>query len=241
MTQSFSGTGSSDDEATRIQKVYAEREQRISGTDKADEANPGNQCLMGECRARLTQLLQKRFGKPLSKCRILDVGCGRGGLLGWFHEHGTPDENLFGVDLLPNRIADARERCPGISFSVANAERLDLADASFDLVAAFTVFSSILDPIAASNLARNIRRVLVPGGAVIWYDMRYSNPWNPHLARMTRPRIHGLFPDLAQELESISLLPPLARRLGSLTEQLYPALSSIPMLRTHYLGLLRTT
>jgi hypothetical protein len=41
----------------------------------------------------------------------------------------------------------------------------------------------------ARNVARNISRVLTREGAVIWYDMRYPNPWNPNLVTMTKRRI----------------------------------------------------
>jgi hypothetical protein len=55
---------------------------------------------------------------------------------------------------------------------------------------------------------------------------------------MTRNLIKELFPKLRTNLRTITLLPPLARRLGRFTPILYPMLSAIPILRTHYLGLL---
>ena len=229
-----------DDEAGRIRRVYAERERKLRGTIKQDEGNRGNQYLVREYRARLAGILRERFGRPLSACRVLDVGCGYGSLLGWFNEQGTPPENLVGVDLLPGRIASARERFPDFTFMEANAEHFGFPDASFDLIPVFTVFSSILDRHMAAAVASSIRRVLAPGGAVVWYDMRYPNPWNPDLKAMTRARIRDLFPSFALQLETISLIPPLARRLGPLTGAAYPLFASVPMLRTHYLGLLRT-
>jgi 2-polyprenyl-3-methyl-5-hydroxy-6-metoxy-1,4-benzoquinol methylase len=56
----------------------------------------------------LAGILTQRFQHPLSQCRVLDVGCGHGALLGWFHERGVKPENLYGVGLLPNRIRIAR-------------------------------------------------------------------------------------------------------------------------------------
>lgn len=229
----------SHDEVRRIRRVYADRERKLRGTVKEDEANGGNRCLVREYHDRLGRLLRQRLARPLSQCRVLDLGCGYGSLLGWFHEHGTPPENLVGIDLLPRRIAIARERFPAFTFLEANAEQFDFPDASFDLVAVFTVFSSILDRRMATTVASNIRRVLAPAGAVIWYDMRYPNPWNPNLKAMTKARIQELFPSFVLDLETISLLPPLARRLGALTDTAYPLFASIPVLRTHYIGLLR--
>jgi hypothetical protein len=105
-------------------------------------------------------------------------------------------------------------------------------------VSAFTVFSSIIDPTMARNVARSMSRVLDRNGAVIWYDLRYPNPWNHHLKAITKRRIRRLFPSCAMALESVTLLPPLARRLGRSTNQAYPLLASIPVLRSHHVGLL---
>lgn len=55
---------------------------------------------------------------------------------------------------------------------------------------------------------------------------------------MTLAQIRRLFPQLEMHLHTATVLPPLARRLGRLTQSLYPVLAAIPPLRTHYLGLL---
>lgn len=229
----------SSQEVHRIRRVYAERELTHAEIERADRVNPGYQQLVRECFDRLERVLSERFARSLSQCRILDLGCGSGHVLRWFHERGALPANLVGIDLLPARITIARQNFPDFIFLEGNAESIDLPDQSFDLVAVLTVFSSILDWGMAHNVARTIRRLLKRGGAVVWYDMRFPNPWNRNLRAMTRPRIRELFPSFALELESVSLLPPLARRLGPLTGKAYPVLASVPLLRSHYLGLLR--
>jgi hypothetical protein len=47
-----------------------------------------------------------------------------------------------------------------------------------------------------------------------------------------------LFPDLDLKLRSVTLAPPVARRLGPLTPFGYHALVALPFLRSHLLGLL---
>lgn len=230
----------SESEVSRIHSVYAQREKRLAGSVTADPANPGNLRVQEELQRRLTRVLAERFPRPLSACRALDVGCGWGGILGWLHAAGVPAARLFGVDLLPASIAVARERFPDFTLRVGNGERLEFDDGSFDLVVLSTVFSSIFDRGMAANLAREIDRVLAPGGAVVWYDIRYPNPSNPQVRRMTKARIGSLFPGYTLELERLTLLPPLARRLGRLTTFAYPVLASIPLLCTHHFGLLRT-
>jgi ubiquinone/menaquinone biosynthesis C-methylase UbiE len=233
------GPRASIEEEERITRAYARRDQTLAGTSKRDTANRGNQWRIREHLERLRQILDRRLDKPLAECRILDVGCGYGGLLAWFHGLGVPSENLFGVDLLPNRIRVARETHPRLTFLEGNAEHLDFPSGSFDLVAAFTVFSSIIDRTMATAVATGMDRVLARSGAVVWYDMRYPNPWNGHLRAMPRRRIQALFPSFALQLDSVTVLPPLSRRLGPLTDRAYPMLAAIPPLRSHYIGLLR--
>jgi len=225
-------------EVSRIRSVYRERERVLPRKANPDQTNQGYQWLVREYHDRLERILRERLPGSLSNCRVLDVGCGYGSLLGWLHGLGIPAANLFGVDLIPDRIKIAREMFPDFTFVEGNAERFDFPDDYFDLVPVFTVFSSILDPAMAKNVAQNISRVLVRDGAVVWYDMRYPNPWNPNLRAMTKRRIGELFPSFTLALESISLLPPLARQLGRYTDQVYPLLALPPMLRSHYLGLL---
>ena len=102
----------------------------------------------------------------------------------------------------------------------------------------FTVFTSILDPKMATNVAREIARVLRRSTGILWYDFRFNNPVNRHVRGMTRKSISKLFPDFDLRLKPITLLPPLARRMGHMTDFLYSPLARIPFLRTHYLGLL---
>jgi ubiquinone/menaquinone biosynthesis C-methylase UbiE len=175
---------------------------------------------------------------PLAKRRVLDVGCGTGELLSRFLRWGATPSNLFGVDLMPERIRAARQAHPGIDFRLANAETLPFPDSHFDLVSVFTVFTSILDPRMAANMSAEIRRILQAGGRVLWYDFRYNNPFNPNVRAYSKSRILQLFPGFTVELETITLLPPLVRRLGPLTGLLYGPLNRLPCLRSHWLGIL---
>jgi ubiquinone/menaquinone biosynthesis C-methylase UbiE len=222
-------------EVLRIQEVYARRE-RTHGSHK-DSA--GRRRLLLERDIRLERSLADRFDRPLSECRILDVGCGYGRVLSWCYERGARADNLFGIDLLTNRIKIARESYPAFTFTQGNAEQLPYPDAWFDLVMVFTVFSSILDDAMAERVARSIDRVLARRGAVVWYDLRYPNPWNPAVRAMTKSRIRRLFPTFALDLESLSLLPVVAHRLGLHMDLPYHLLASVPVLRSHHFGFLR--
>jgi SAM-dependent methyltransferase len=222
-------------EARRIRIAYAERDR----THKSNKNKPGRQRNLHERSATMERMLGERLERSLSECRVLDVGCGTGRLLGWFRERGVPPENLFGIDLVPERIKIARETYPAFTFAEGNAEQLAFPDNWFDLVLVFTLFSSILDGAMARNVARNIGRVLTKRGVVVWHDMRYPNPWNPPRRAMTKSRIRESFPSFELELVPVCLLPPIANHLGRFMDRIYPVLASIPVLRSHYFGLLR--
>ena len=218
-------------EADRIARAYKDLE--ASGPDRWSPANPGNQAILAERRRRTRLLLGSVAGR-----RVLEVGSGRGGELAWLMELGAEPAQLTGVDLLEDRVAAARVAHPGLDFRVGNAEHLEFEDASFDLVMAITVFSSILDPAMAGNVAAEVVRVMKPGGALLWYDFRYDNPSNRDVRGVSAAAVWRLFPDLKGELTGLTLLPPLARGLGPLTSAAYPVLSKVPPLQSHLLGLL---
>jgi 2-polyprenyl-3-methyl-5-hydroxy-6-metoxy-1,4-benzoquinol methylase len=222
------------DEALRLHAAYASRrtfDQRM--------ANRGFRRLWLERNEALAQLLSRHLPRPLSECSILDFGCGSGVITDWLHLHGASSQRLVGVDLQADRIASARKSYPDLTFLEAAGEDLPFAARQFDVVLAFTVFSSILEQSLAKRVAAELMRVLAADGMIIWYDIRYPSPANPNVRAMTKSRIRCLFPKLSTQLDALTLLPPVAERLGPLTDTLYPLLSSIPAFRSHYFGLLR--
>jgi len=226
-------------EADRIARAYQDLEARAGS--RWDLANPGNRAILAE-RRRLTRRALADAGLvPLGDRRVLEVGSGGGSELAWLREVGGDPTRLVGVDLLEDRVISARRAYPGLDFRQGNAERLEFADASFDLVMALTVFSSIFEESMASNIASEIVRVLRPGGALLWYDVRYDSVSNHNVRAVTAARLRALFPRLEGRRQTVTLLPPLARRLGPLTGAGYPVLARIPPLRSHILALLRET
>jgi SAM-dependent methyltransferase len=228
----------SDHEIARIRSVYRHYRESDAAKARWDGANRGNQAIVRERTRLLARMLRQADLLPLSRRRVLEVGCGVGQALAGLTEWGAVPEHLHGIDLLPDRIEEARRHFPAIHFETANAEELPFASGSFDLVLSFMVFTSILDDGMAHRVAAEVRRVLKPGGALVWYDFRYDNPRSPHVRGMGKASIQSLFSDFGLHLRTVTLLPPLARRLGRVTPLLYPMLASIPPLRTHYMGLL---
>jgi ubiquinone/menaquinone biosynthesis C-methylase UbiE len=224
-------------ETDRIKQAYSNRDERTNA--RWDLRNAGNQRILAERQSLTRWLLQHEGWLPLGDRRVLDVGSGGGTELAWFRELGASESSLVGIDLLPERVEVARRAYPKLEFLAGNAEHLPFPDGSFDLVVAYTIFSSILDREMAVNVASEIWRVMRPGAGLLWYDFRYDSPANRSVRGVGAGRVRELFPDLNGRLIGVTLLPPLARRLGPLTAIAYPALASIPPLRSHLLGLLR--
>lgn len=109
-------------------------------------------------------------------CRILDVGCGTGRLLGRAQERGF---DVYGIDPAEGMVLEAR-KLYGLSSDrvrVAGADRIPFDDGQFDLVTACGAMLHVEDMAPA---AREMLRVTRPGGLVRILDY-------------TQPPIRGLY------------------------------------------------
>lgn len=228
----------SPEEVERIRTVYAAYDRSEAVQRRWDPRNPGNQAIERERFHRMRELLGRAGRLPVAGQAILEIGCGRGDVLASMIELGARPDDLYGVDLLPNRIEPARQRFPAAHLDCANAEQLGYASDRFSMVLLFTVFSSIRRGGMTWRLAREVERVLRPGGAVLWYELRRSNPWNREVRAISQAELRELFPTFSQHLRSVTVLPQLARRLGRHAAAVYPLLAVQPWLRTHWMGLL---
>ena len=191
------------------------------------------------------RLLRQEKLLPLDRLEILDVGCGDGWQLLQFEHWGARPEKLAGIDLIQARVNRACARFAGCApgagppLQVGDASNLPWPSASFDVTYQGTVFSSVLDPDMKRAMAREIVRVLRPGGTLIWYDFFFDNPANPAVRGIGAREIRALFPDCAVRLQRVTLAPPLARRLVPVTWIGSVLLERMALLNTHYLGVIR--
>jgi SAM-dependent methyltransferase len=188
-------------------------------------------------RAMLS-ILDRHGFNPLAEVRALDVGCGEGGLLRDLIHYGATPGNLVGVDLLPERIARARQAAPHLDFRVADGAELPLDDGSVDLALAFTLFSSIPTPAQRQAVAREIMRVLSPEGAVLWYDF-WTNPVNREVHPLGLDDVRHVFGREPVEARRVTLAPPVARLLAPRSWLACELAGRIPLLCTHWLALVR--
>lgn len=222
-------------ELDRIRAAYARR-QALSVYSLLD---PAALLAAQERERKLLRKLAAYGFASLEDARILEIGCGTGNWLRDFVRWGARPENICGVDLLPERIALARELSPpGITLACGNAAQLEMESGSFDLVLQSTVFTSILDQELKRKLAREMLRVLAPAGVIIWYDFFLNNPRNPDVCGVGKAEIQRLFPGCEIDLERLTLAPPLARFLAARSRPARDFFSSIKLCCSHYLGII---
>ncbi len=109
---------------------------------------------------------------------ILDFGCGKGDFLGLASKIVNAESKLLGIDSAEQAIKAANERYPNINFVCKKFDvKLDLPDASFDIIITIDVIECIGDKNALIN---EFHRVLKPRGKVLaahwdWDTMVYRS------------------------------------------------------------------
>jgi ubiquinone/menaquinone biosynthesis C-methylase UbiE len=162
---------------------------------------------------------------------VLDAGCGTGWWLGRLAAAGVASDRVWGVDVLPPPVGRRGEDAPGATVRTADVRALPFADSHFELVLLLTVLSSLRSGGDVRRALHEAVRVTAPGGRVIVWEPRV-----PTLNRATRlvPK-RTLDAVLGPDVSSrpVTVLPPLARRLGRATPHLYPVRARVPLLRSH--------
>lgn len=108
--------------------------------------------------------------------RLLDVGCGDGGVAELLRRRVG---EVVAVDVEPSEEWDDRD---GLSFQVADGERLPFDDELFDLIHSKDSLHHMEDPVAA---LAEYERVLKPGGtALIVEGNRYNPIFFVHMTKL---------------------------------------------------------
>ena len=226
-------------ENARLRSAYARRDARRDAR-LYTHFNPANLFIIQERERRMLALLTRLGLSDLGCLRILEVGCGSGFWIRQFIHWGARPENMTGIDLLPQRIAEARRVCPStVRLECQDAAQLGFAEGSFDLIIASTVFSSVLSAVVRTKVAAEIQRVLRHSGTILWYDFFRDNPANRDVRGVSKREIRRLFPACRLLAERVTLAPPLARGLAGLSWSLCRTLTALRVLDTHYLAAIK--
>ena len=125
-----------------------------------------------ETKARWLMALAERHVGPLSTLRVLDVGCGVGLTDRYLIGHVG---SLEGVDTSAESVRRAARSVPRARYQAYDGGTLPYESGRFDLVFAICVFHHV-PPAERPSLAREMARVLRPGGVAAIFE---HNPWNP--------------------------------------------------------------
>jgi SAM-dependent methyltransferase len=223
------------EENDRIRRTYEHRIQS-NLAQRYLRTNPGHLFALHEREAAMASLLRSAGLGSLAGLRILDVGCGAGATLRQYLEYEADPQRLWGIDLLPEFVE--RARALNLQVFCGAASELPFSDGSFEFVSQFMLFTSVLDSGMKSQIAREIDRVLAPGGRLLWYDFAFDNPSNPDVRGVGLAEVRRLFPGYSMTSRRITLAPPLGRAIGRLGPTIYHLMSKMRFLCTHYLCLL---
>ncbi len=124
--------------------------------------------------------------------RVLDLGCGRGGVveLIW-------NEVAVAAGLDPDAPSLTEHRAPGMPVLRGVGERLPFVDGALDLIVSVWVLEHLRDPKATFE---EVRRVLRPGGHFVFVTPNLRHPLMlmnragkalPSLQRRVVPRLYG--------------------------------------------------
>ncbi|MCU1332661.1 MAG: uncharacterized protein JWM08_1653 [Candidatus Angelobacter sp.] len=196
--------------AKEIQSVYSRRFSQRSYDFYSDASIFANQT---DERAFI-RLMQRHSMFPLNEKLILDVGTGGGFFLRSLLKYGIHCSRLFGVDFWEARIRDGRAIAPCIPLICATAEMLPFASDLFDVVVQRTMFSSILDDEKRLRAAREMLRVVKPGGIIVSHDFRVKRPGDHNVCSITAAELRRLFGDADLALVTAGIPPQLVRMLA---------------------------
>jgi ubiquinone/menaquinone biosynthesis C-methylase UbiE len=143
--------------------------------------------------------------------RVLDLGCGTG-TLALLIKRVEPAAEVVGLDADPEMLAQAREKAEreGVELGLTEglSTELPYPDESFDLVLS-TLFFHHLDPQPKLQTAREIVRVMRPGGALHVAD--FGKPSDPLMSAAflglrafdgfdnTRDNVEGRLPEIFEQ------------------------------------------
>ena len=96
---------------------------------------------------------------------VADLGCGFGWASRWFREQGAA--SVLGLDLSHNMIDRARADTEdeAVTYQIADLDRLELPEASFDLIYSALTFHYVKD---FQRLMNMLHRTLTPGGDLVF-------------------------------------------------------------------------
>lgn len=112
--------------------------------------------LQGDISADLVKVVDAYAGQRKDTIEIADFGCGTGTLIKALA--GLGYQNLFGFDIAPMMLEEAKQKCPSnVSFACSDIESLTVADNSFDVIVSNAAIQWCQSEKAFSEIGRTLR------------------------------------------------------------------------------------
>jgi ubiquinone/menaquinone biosynthesis C-methylase UbiE len=226
-------------EMDRIRSEYTDRALRFAESDIYSWFNKAHLFSIQQRQKVTFKMLKSKGITDLKGTRILEVGSGNGRVLAEFLAFGALPENLYGVDLLFNRVLSSSHYLPGSKFVNADGQSLPFPSETFNIVLQYTALSSILDSELCRKICEEMVRVLNQDGLILSYDF-WWNPTNKQTRGLRLREIRASFPDCLIDFQKITLAPPIARRLVPISWLLSTFLEKLRIFNTHYLVAIRS-
>ncbi len=109
------------------------------------------------------ELLNHFAASVAGRGKVCDMGCGPGHVARYLRDAGTP---VFGLDLSPRMLEQARQLNSDISFGEGNMMALNLQDGTLAGITAFYAIVNIPEE-SLPLVFREMERVLQPGGLLL--------------------------------------------------------------------------
>lgn len=219
-------------ELDRIRDAYRERDAKPGVAGDYDPLRPAAMFRVQQRDQAYADLLRRSGLRSLGGRDLLDVGCGSGAGLLRLIALGAEPDRMSGIDLMPDRLADARRLLPQADLRLGSAHELPFPDRRFDLVVQETLFSSVVDPGLQEAIALEMRRVLRAGGRILWYDAA-RGPTTQDLAPITTSRLAHLFPGARTYRRAATLRWWLNERVVPRSRPIAALLARVPIFCSH--------
>jgi len=109
------------------------------------------------------ELLTRFAAETAGRGRVCDMGCGPGQIARFLRDAGA---DVFGLDLSPQMVAEAKRLNPDLAFVEGNMMALDLKDESLAGITAFYAIVNIPQE-SLPQVFAEMHRVLQPGGLLL--------------------------------------------------------------------------
>ena len=159
-------------------------------------------------RKQVDGILEQWLGEGRGQ-RLLDVGCGTGFHLARWRNKGFV---TYGLEPASAMLTKARKQAEGCRFVQGDAQRLPLADDSFDVVLSIEVLRYLTDPVGYLG---ELHRVLRPGGMCVFTAApRYSLHGFALAHRLSRHLGLGRYAKVRHRFDTVGGLERQCRRVG---------------------------